>query len=75
MSSPATPKTVRTVCYSGRPPPPAQVVHQVRSSTGVTFGRQAHRLPLGWTGGNVWQSENRVASGGDAAVARKRGGR
>lgn len=40
--------------YSGHPPPAAQVAQQVRSSTGATFGPNAHRLPPGWTGGHAY---------------------
>lgn len=54
---------------TGFPAPVRQVQAQVRSSTGATFGADAHRLPPGWRCGDVWRPE----PGADAA--RKRGAR
>lgn len=59
----------RTSRRTGFPAPARQVSAQVRSSTGATFGADAHRLPPGWRCGDVWQAEP------SASTARKRGAR
>lgn len=40
------------VRLTGHPPPLQQISDQIRTSTGMTFGRGAHRLPVGWRGAN-----------------------
>lgn len=46
-------RPVTKVVYTGHKPPAEQIAGQRRSSTGMTFGANAHRLPPGWPGGNV----------------------
>lgn len=44
------PKRGKTIIYTGAPPPLLQIAGQRRSSTGATYGEQAHLLPPGWRG-------------------------
>jgi len=53
MTAVSTQKAETTIRYTGHPPPAVQIAGQRRSSTGMTVGANAHRLPAGWRGGNV----------------------